>query len=89
MRSQLQLPHIFKHIYLSKVYDALGRNPDAEEALRQAYIHNPINSQAATLYAEVLVKHGDITQALKILTEVINRNCTYNPALQLRMKILE
>jgi type IV pilus assembly protein PilF len=61
------------------VEEAAGRIASAEAAYRKALAIDPVQAEAAGNLSNILIRRGDLTQAIRILEPALQARPTYEP----------
>jgi len=86
LKSLDMAPHFKTYERLYHVLLSLDRQEEAEVYLIKAYEMKPNNDKVCVLYAELLLKRGENMKGLKIAKEILKRNPTYGPAVNIISK---
>ncbi len=79
--------HFKTYHKISQILDAQGKYEKSLYALECAYKLNGRNDKVANDYAQQLIKRERITEAVTILSTILERNPTYLPAIKLLQNI--
>ena len=80
-------PHFKSYEKMSVVYKTLGKMAESKSMIAKAYQLNPDNDKTAFLYAQALFATGDFAPAKRVLDDIVLRNSTYRPAIELLKKL--
>ena len=80
--------HFKTYEKLYESYNLLGDKNRAKDCICKAYKENPNNDRIAYLYANELIDEDEET-SLKILRDIVIRNKSYKPAIQMLSKYEE
>lgn len=83
LTSERLIHHHMTCMRIAITLERLGRTAEAFTYSEMAYHAKPEHSQTAMLYAEMLVRVGNATQAVGVLEDILRRNTSYNPAKKL------
>ena len=85
--SHQELPHFKTALYLSECCRAMGLNTERSFYLKCAYELHPKSNEAATRYAEDLLKTGFTSAGMNVLKSVLSRSPEYGPARKLVLTV--